>query len=107
MADTPIPAALLAIWTKNLPQVRERLAVLQRAADELTTTRTLDADLHTEAASLAHKMAGSLGMFGIQSGTDAARAIEQALEQPGLPQPEQLQGHVNALAQALAPYLSN
>ncbi len=98
-------ATLAAIWKKNLPQVRERLAVLQRAADELATTRTLDADLHNEAASLAHKMAGSLGMFGLHSGTDAARAVEQSLTQDGLPQPERLQQQVEALAHALAPHV--
>lgn len=102
-----MPAALVAIWKKNLPQVRERLAVLQRAADELATTRTLDAELRKEATSLAHKMAGSLGMFGLHSGTDAARGIEQLLEQDGLPQPEHLQQQVDALARAVAPHLVN
>ncbi len=107
MADIPMQAALAAIWKKNLPQVRERLTVLQRAADELATTRTLDTGLRKEATSLAHKMAGSLGMFGLHGGTDAARAIEQLLEQDGLPQPERLQEQVDALAQAIAPHLVN
>ncbi|MEK6397656.1 MAG: Hpt domain-containing protein [Terriglobus sp.] len=107
MTDAPMQAALVAIWKKNLPQVRERLAVLQRAANELTSTRTLDDDLRKEALALAHKLAGSLGMFGIHSGTAAARAIDQTLEQDGLPQPERLQEYVDALALALAPHLSN
>ena len=105
MADIPMQAALAAIWKKSQPQMRERLAILQRAADELATTRTLDSELHAEAASIAHKFAGSLGMFGLHSGTDAARALEQSLDQDGLPQPERLQEQVNALAQVLAPHL--
>ncbi len=101
MADVPMQAALAAIWKKNLPQTRERLALLQRAAEELASTRTIDADLRSEATSVAHKMAGSFGMFGLHSATEAARAIEQTLEHDGLPQPERLQEQVDALADIL------
>jgi HPt (histidine-containing phosphotransfer) domain-containing protein len=96
-----IPAALQAIWERNLPQTRERVALLQRAAAQLSHTRTLDADLHSEALSLAHKLAGSLGMFGFAAGTEHARAIEAELSHGGLPQPERLQSHVDALVLSL------
>jgi HPt (histidine-containing phosphotransfer) domain-containing protein len=97
----PISAAIQAIWQRNLPQTRERVALLQRAASQLTETRTLDTELHTEALSTAHKLAGSLGMFGFTAGTEHARAIEAELSHPGLPQPERLQAHVDALVVSL------
>ncbi len=100
-------AALAAIWKKNLHQTRDRLTLLQRAADHLSTTRTLEEDLRGEAVSTAHKMAGSLGMFGLHSATEAARAVEQSLDHNGLPQPERLQEQVDALTAILAPHLSD
>lgn len=99
-------AALDAIWKKNLPQTRERLALLKRAAEQLSTTRTMDDDLRADALSTAHKMAGSLGMFGLHSATETARAVEHILDHEGLPQPERLQEQVNALAAVLASHLS-
>lgn len=105
MADVPMQAALAAIWKKNLQQTRDRLTLLQRAAEHLSTTRTLEEDLRANAVSTAHKMAGSLGMFGLHSATEAARAIEHSLDHEGLPQPERLQEQVDALAAILAPHL--
>ncbi len=96
-----IPAALQAIWQRNLPQTRERVALLQRAAAQLSQTRTLDADVHAEALAIAHKLAGSLGMFGFAAGTEHARAVEAELSHPGLPQPERLQAYTDALAASL------
>ena len=100
--STPIPAALLPIWQRNLPQLRDRVALLQHAAEQLSQTRTLDAELRAEALGLAHKLAGSLGMFGYKAATQHAREIEQALEAAGLPQPERLQRLVADLAASLA-----
>lgn len=105
MSTPPLSAALAAVWTKNLPQTRDRLDLLQRAADDLATSRTIDDDLRAEALSVAHKLAGSLGMFGMHDATEAARAIEQNLEQDGLPQPERLQEQVAALHTLLAAQL--
>jgi HPt (histidine-containing phosphotransfer) domain-containing protein len=96
-----ISAAIQTIWQRNLPQTRERVGLLQRAASQLTGTRTLDPELQTEALSTAHKLAGSLGMFGFAAGTEHARAIEAELSHPGLPQPERLQAHVDALLASL------
>lgn len=95
-------AALAAIWERQRPQTRERVALLRRAANTLAETRTIDPELRTEALDVAHKLAGSLGMFGYGSATDAARAIEQELEHTSLPQPERLEQQVNALEAALA-----
>jgi HPt (histidine-containing phosphotransfer) domain-containing protein len=69
-------AALLAqLWQKNLPVLAERVAVLRRAQQQIAAG-DLTATLRAEALSVAHKMAGSLGMFGLPAATDAARQLE-------------------------------
>ena len=98
---TETEAAIAAIWRKQIPQTRERLLLLTRAADELSETRTLDPKLRAEAVSVAHNLAGSLGMFGYQAGTEHARLVQHELERSGLPQPERLQKHVINLQTSL------
>ena len=68
-------ALLVALWHKNRPIMLDRLAVLDRAA-----AGPLTPELRAEAISVAHKMAGTLGMFGYPEGTEIAREIELALE---------------------------
>ena len=99
-AGSPI-AAIAAIWQRQVPQTRERLHVLRKAANSLSETRTIEPDLRAEALDIAHKLAGSLGMFGYGNATDHARAVEQELNHTGLPQPERLEQHVTALEASL------
>jgi HPt (histidine-containing phosphotransfer) domain-containing protein len=89
------------VWQRSLPETRERIGLLQRAAAQLSESRSIDADLREEALTVAHKLAGSLGMFGFSASTEEARAIEAELSKEGLPQPERLQLHVDALAASL------
>lgn len=71
--------ALLAdLWRRKRPVVEERLAVLERAA----TAQPLTEALRSEAHDVAHKLAGSLGMFGFEQGTRLARELELLLEEP-------------------------
>lgn len=75
-----LPAELLSrIWQQSLPLMRERVAVLQQAA-QLACSDALSLEARTGAADLAHKLAGSLGMFGFPQGTEIAREMEQILE---------------------------
>ena len=67
---------LMNIWHRNREQVMERLALLDRAAE----ARPLPETLREEATVIAHKLAGSLGMFGFAEGTRLARSLEQYLE---------------------------
>ncbi len=71
--------ALARLWTKFLPEMERRLALLQVALDALA-----DGDLHAEqrqaAHEAAHKLAGTLGTFGLHRGTELARQLEDALE---------------------------
>lgn len=72
-------AALLAVlWVKVRPLVEERLAVLDKAA-VAASAGTLADDLRKEAMSNAHKLAGSLGMYGYDEGTRVARELEVLL----------------------------
>ncbi|ADV81478.1 Hpt domain-containing protein [Terriglobus saanensis] len=98
---------IAAIWKENRSSFRERLDLLDRAAEELTETRTLDPDLRSEVTSISHKLAGSLGMFGYLEATAIARRIELDLENPGLPQPERLRKDVDALKSSLATALED
>jgi HPt (histidine-containing phosphotransfer) domain-containing protein len=73
-------AALLAkLWVKIQPIVQERFATLDKAA-VAAGAGSLPEKLRTEAASTAHKLAGSLGMYGYNEGTRVARELELLLE---------------------------
>ena len=77
MAEAPPTSTeklIAALWRRNLPQTLDRLDLLDRAASTPA--------LYAEAAAVAHKLAGSLGMFGFHEGTDLARQLEQLLEAP-------------------------
>ena len=67
---------LMEIWHRNRDQVLERLALLDRAAQ----ATPLPEPLREEATAIAHKLAGSLGMFGFAEGTRLARSLEEHLE---------------------------
>jgi HPt (histidine-containing phosphotransfer) domain-containing protein len=65
-------------WQKMLPLMLRRLEVIQRAHQALTHGRLTEA-LRIESANEAHKLAGSLGVFGRQDGSAAALEIERIL----------------------------
>jgi len=71
-------ALLDDLWQRNLPVVEARLAVLDRAAQ----ADPLPEELRLDAISVAHKLAGSLGMFGFAEGTRISRQLELALDLP-------------------------
>lgn len=67
--------ALDQLWAKFLPQMEERLRVLEAANRALEEGVLPDAQ-RSKAASAAHKLAGALGMFGLEEGTALAREAE-------------------------------
>jgi Hpt domain len=71
-------ALLAKLWVSVRPLVEERLVTLDHAA-AAASAGTLAEDLRKEAASGAHKLAGSLGMYGYDEGTRVAREIEVLL----------------------------
>jgi HPt (histidine-containing phosphotransfer) domain-containing protein len=74
--QSPIHTSIVALWQRNQPQILDRLAVLDRAAAALSPAH------RAEAIATAHKLAGTLGMFGFHEGTRIARELELHLESP-------------------------
>jgi HPt (histidine-containing phosphotransfer) domain-containing protein len=69
---------LATLWEQNLPLLRDRCAQLEEAV-HAAQAEILTRQMREEAISTAHKLAGSLGMFGYPEGTQYARRIEQYL----------------------------
>jgi HPt (histidine-containing phosphotransfer) domain-containing protein len=76
--ERKIDDLLTNLWERGLPLVRERLNLLDRMALAAETGK-LSEELRIESVGIAHKFAGSLGMFGYDRGTEIARQIEQFL----------------------------
>jgi HPt (histidine-containing phosphotransfer) domain-containing protein len=70
-----IAAALDTMWAKFLPDIRERVRVLE-AAGRSAVAGALSEEERAAAQSAAHKLAGTLGMFGLDCGTELARELE-------------------------------
>jgi HPt (histidine-containing phosphotransfer) domain-containing protein len=70
-----IAKALDGMWTRFLPEIRERVAALEAAAAALAG-HTLTASQQHEARAAAHKLAGVLGVFNLPHGTALARELE-------------------------------
>jgi HPt (histidine-containing phosphotransfer) domain-containing protein len=77
-AEDKTASLLAALWVRNRPVVEQRVAVLDRAA-LAAANGPLTEELRTEANSSAHKLAGALGMYGYDEGTQIARRLELML----------------------------
>jgi DNA-binding response OmpR family regulator len=86
-------------WSTDKPKI---LAQLQVFAQTITALQlgSLDAQLHEQAKHTAHKVAGTLGTFGLHQGMTLARQLEQVLDSQ-----DRWQSHhavsIKALAHAL------
>jgi HPt (histidine-containing phosphotransfer) domain-containing protein len=76
-----IDTLLSQLWKKNLPALRERLDLLDRTASAAASGQLAEAS-RAEALGIAHKLSGSLGMFGYQQGTEVASKMERILKSP-------------------------
>jgi HPt (histidine-containing phosphotransfer) domain-containing protein len=72
---------LAQLWQKNLPTIRERLDLLDKFSSA-ASSGTLDEPTRLEALGIAHKLAGSLGMYGYPQGTEVASKMERILKSP-------------------------
>ena len=79
--QTQIDTVLAQLWQKNLPTLRERLDLLDQFGSA-AASGTLDEPTRIEALNIAHKLAGSLGMYGYQQGTEVASKMERILKFP-------------------------
>ena len=78
MAEQALPdlnEALNRMWKQFLPQIEERVAVLEAAGMNLAKGGLADHE-RDGAQSAAHKLAGVLGTFGLTRGTVLAREAE-------------------------------
>ncbi len=69
------------LWQKNLPAIRERLELLDQFGSA-AGSGSLEEHTRLEALNIAHKLAGSLGMYGYQQGTEVASKMERILKSP-------------------------
>lgn len=80
MSTTP-PAmadALAKLWARFLPEITQRIALLESASASLSAG-VLPDDQREAAHGAAHKLAGTLGTFGLPRGTELARSAENLL----------------------------
>jgi HPt (histidine-containing phosphotransfer) domain-containing protein len=81
MASNPptMPPAMLEalgrLWTKFLPEIENRMAILESAARS-QRSGSLSVPEREAAHQAAHKLAGVLGTFGLDRGTELARQAE-------------------------------
>jgi HPt (histidine-containing phosphotransfer) domain-containing protein len=92
---------LAALWLRNRPLIEERLAILDHAAAS-AVAGTLVEELREQAADTAHKLAGSLGMYGYNDGTRIARQLELLLDY-ATPDAARIQTLTRELRQSLFP----
>jgi HPt (histidine-containing phosphotransfer) domain-containing protein len=67
--------AMDKLWTRFLPEIQERITVLETANHALASNK-LSHDQRNAAHSACHKLAGVLGTFGLTKGTVLAREAE-------------------------------
>jgi HPt (histidine-containing phosphotransfer) domain-containing protein len=73
--QTALNEALDRMWIQFLPQIAERVTILESAVAAVVAGR-LSAEQREAAHAAAHKLAGVLGTFGLTRGTELARELE-------------------------------
>jgi len=66
------------LWQKHLPLMKSRIETIQLAVTGLQEGR-LPQDIRVASKQAAHKLAGSLGTFGLEAASSEASEIEQLL----------------------------
>jgi HPt (histidine-containing phosphotransfer) domain-containing protein len=79
--------ALDGIWIKFLPEMYERVGILEAAAEAFAANR-MTIEQHQAASRAAHKLAGVLGTFSLTRGTVLARELEIMYSREDGPDPE-------------------
>jgi len=103
-AEVEINALLAELWQRHLPSTRERLDTLDQLA-LLASANQLDEATRVEGQSVAHKLAGNLGMFGYSAAGEIASEIEQIFKAPNTETLPRLATLAQQLRQTLSPYL--
>jgi HPt (histidine-containing phosphotransfer) domain-containing protein len=77
-ADEQVQGALAEVWTRMHQAILERVEVVERGALELAN-ESPDVKCVEAGRGEAHKLAGVLGSFGLNRGTELARELEGRL----------------------------
>ena len=80
--DAAIAQVIERMWVRFLPDIRERVVVLEQAAAALSTG-AISSDQCAAAYAAAHKLAGTLGTFNLKRGTELARELETIFSDDG------------------------
>ena len=73
-----VRSALVKVWLNSRPEALERLATLQRFAENLRSGIP-NQQSRQNALLAAHRLSGSLGMFGLNEASSCAAEIEGVL----------------------------
>jgi HPt (histidine-containing phosphotransfer) domain-containing protein len=74
-SKSDLAAAIDLLWVRFLPEIRDRVAILESAAAALAAGGLTDSQ-RDAANDAAHKLAGTLGTFDLTRGTVLARELE-------------------------------
>ncbi|MCT7985869.1 response regulator [Laspinema sp. A4] len=96
--DPTIVAAIGKVWERFKDRIADRVTAIEQASQALQYGE-LPPELHAQAKQEAHKLAGSLGTFGLTQGSVIAREVEQLLQSPTLNSTQS--GDLTKLVQAL------
>lgn len=77
-----VQAALAEVWSRMRPVVLRRVGAIERAAVECSA-ESPDVESIDIGRSEAHKLAGVLGTFGLDRGTELAHELEKRLDPEG------------------------
>jgi HPt (histidine-containing phosphotransfer) domain-containing protein len=97
--QSPVPSSASRVWAQFHGVIFERMATIETAVAALRQAQLTD-EIRKKAVLEAHRLAGSLGMFGLAEGTRLAREIETTLGDQAPVGPEAL-GGLTAAAAAL------
>jgi HPt (histidine-containing phosphotransfer) domain-containing protein len=84
LTDEALSQAMDGLWARFLPDIRDRVSVLESAAKAASEGK-LPAKQREAAQSAAHKLAGVLGTFGLTRGTVLARELESTFGRESSP----------------------
>ncbi|MGA9063199.1 MAG: Hpt domain-containing protein [Terracidiphilus sp.] len=85
-ADAVLSQAIDRLWVRFLPEIRERVALLESSAIAVSAKK-LTSSRREAAQAAAHKLAGVLGTFNLARGTTLARELEAAFSRESAPGP--------------------
>jgi len=101
--QTKATSAAAQVWTEYRDVIFDRMSAIDTAVTALQGAK-LTEDVRQKAVLEAHRLAGSLGMFGLMDGTRVSREIEHLFGDPasfGQGTPQQLQDLASSLRRIL------